>query len=141
VLYRRAGVLYTLVTDQVFLHEPTVVWERLEDVDQGAATFVDSAFEHATPVGGDWAGWSPPAEDPAECVSSRLLHYVDSERPTDSRALAMELQKAEDERARREYARQEKERAMQRRRELARYEEDEKRKDKHHKKDKDCLIM
>ena len=69
VLYRRAGVLYTLVTDQVFLHEPTVVWERLEDVDQGAATFVDSAFEHATPVGGDWAGWSPPPEDPAECVS------------------------------------------------------------------------
>jgi len=67
--------------------------ERLEDVDQGAATFVDSAFEHATPVGGDWAGWSPPAEDPAECVSSRLLHYVDSERPTDSRAFALELQK------------------------------------------------
>jgi hypothetical protein len=68
VLYRRAGVLYTLVTDQVFLHEPTVVWERMEDVDQGGATFVDSTFEHATPVGGDWAGWTPPPEDPAECV-------------------------------------------------------------------------
>ena len=73
VLYRCAGTLYTLVTDQVFLHEPTVVWERLEDVDQGGAVFVDSAFEQATPIGGDWAGWSPSPEnlgtvDPVECV-------------------------------------------------------------------------
>ena len=62
------------MTDQVFLHEPSVVWERLEDVDQGAAVFVDMAFERATPVGGDWAGWTPPSEtlgtvDPVECVS------------------------------------------------------------------------
>lgn len=73
VLYRHAGSLYTLVTDQVFLHEPSVVWERLEDVDQGAAVFVDMAFERATPVGGDFAGWTPPSEtlgtvDPVECV-------------------------------------------------------------------------
>jgi len=73
VLYRHAGALYTLVTDQVFLHEPSVVWERLEDVDQGAAVFVDNAFERAVPVGGDWAGWTPPSEtlgtvDPVECV-------------------------------------------------------------------------
>jgi hypothetical protein len=78
VLYRHAGALYTLVTDQVFLHEPSVVWERLEDVDQGAAIFVDKAFERATPVGGDWAGWTPPSEtlgtvDPVECVFSALL--------------------------------------------------------------------
>jgi len=82
VLYRHGGALYTLVTDQVFLNEPSVVWERLEDVDQGAAIFVDSAFEQATPVGGDWAGWTPPPEtlgtvDPAECVF--VLHecFVD----------------------------------------------------------------
>jgi hypothetical protein len=72
VLYRHAGSLYTLVTDQVFLHEPSVVWERLEDVDQGAAVFVDSAFERATPAGGDWAGWTPSETlgtvDPVECV-------------------------------------------------------------------------
>ena len=73
VLYRHAGSLYTLVTDQVFLNEPSVVWERLEDVDQGAAVFVDMSFERATPVGGDWAGWTPPSEtlgtvDPVECV-------------------------------------------------------------------------
>ena len=73
VLYRYSGSLYTLVTDQVFLHEPSVVWERLEDVDQGAAVFVDGAFELATPAGGDWAGWTPSETlgtvDPVECVS------------------------------------------------------------------------
>jgi hypothetical protein len=71
VLYRHADALYNLVTDQVFLNEPSVVWERLEDVDQGASVFVDSAFQRATPVGGDWAGWTPAperVEDPAECV-------------------------------------------------------------------------
>ncbi len=86
VLYRHAGALYTLVTDQVFLQEPSVVWERLEDVDQGAAVFVDSAFERATPVGGDWAGWTPPSEtlgtvDPVECASPPC--YVTSFQNTD----------------------------------------------------------
>ncbi|KAH9948595.1 hypothetical protein B0H21DRAFT_733212 [Amylocystis lapponica] len=41
VLYKSLaedGALYTLVTDQVFLHEPSVVWERLEDVDGGSST-------------------------------------------------------------------------------------------------------
>ena len=69
VLDRHADALYTLVTDQVFLNEPSVVWERLEDVDQGASVFVDGAFQLATPVGGDWAGWTPGperVEDPAE---------------------------------------------------------------------------
>lgn len=36
--------LYTLVTDQVFLTEPSVVWERIEDVDGAAGGFVDGAF-------------------------------------------------------------------------------------------------
>jgi ubiquitin carboxyl-terminal hydrolase MINDY-1/2 len=73
VLHWHEGVLYTLVTDQVFLNEPSVVWERLEDVDQGAAVFVDSTFERATPVGGDWAGLTLSQDalgtvDPAEYV-------------------------------------------------------------------------
>jgi ubiquitin carboxyl-terminal hydrolase MINDY-1/2 len=51
-----ANGIYTLTTDQVFLHEPSVVWERLADVDQNASTFVDSYFVPSTPVGGDWAG-------------------------------------------------------------------------------------
>lgn len=52
----RPSALYTLVTDQVFLHEPSVVWEKLEDVDQGAAEFVDAEFKRSVPMGGDWAG-------------------------------------------------------------------------------------
>lgn len=61
VLYRPAGTdggLYTLVTDQVFLHEPSVVWERLEDVEGGNASFVDSDFIHSSPAGGDYAGYT-----------------------------------------------------------------------------------
>lgn len=50
------AALYALVTDDVFLHEPTIVWERLEDVDGGWSTFVDSDFHRAVPVGGDVAG-------------------------------------------------------------------------------------
>ena len=64
VLYKSKGdepALYTLVTDQVFLQEPSVVWERLEDIDGGWSTFVDSEFVRASPAGGDFAGQS--AED------------------------------------------------------------------------------
>lgn len=64
VLYKSTGdepALYTLVTDQVFLQEPSVVWERFEDVDGGWSTFVDSEFVRASPAGGDFAGQT--AED------------------------------------------------------------------------------
>ena len=64
VLYKSKGdepALYTLVTDQVFLQEPSVVWERLEDIDGGWSTFVDSEFVRASPAGGDFAGQT--AED------------------------------------------------------------------------------
>ena len=64
VLYKSKGdepALYTLVTYQVFLQEPSVVWERLEDIDGGWSTFVDSEFVRASPAGGDFAGQS--AED------------------------------------------------------------------------------
>ena len=45
VLYKHPeGGLYTLVTDSVFFNEPSVVWERLEDVDGGWSTFVDADF-------------------------------------------------------------------------------------------------
>lgn len=59
VLYKAPGAdgaLYTLATDQVFLHEGSVVWERLEDIDGGSSTFVDSDFVRASPAGGDFAG-------------------------------------------------------------------------------------
>lgn len=48
--------IYVLSTDHVFLHEPSVVWERLDDVDGSASSFVDSDFRRSTPAGGDWAG-------------------------------------------------------------------------------------
>ena len=50
------GALYTLVTDQVFFNEPSVVWEKLEDVDGSSSSFVDSDFRRASPAGGDYAG-------------------------------------------------------------------------------------
>lgn len=67
--------LYTLVSDSVFLHEPSVVWERLEDVDGGWSTFVDADFVKSNPAGGDFAGetaesamkaFEAGAADPAE---------------------------------------------------------------------------
>jgi ubiquitin carboxyl-terminal hydrolase MINDY-1/2 len=60
VLYKSPNpedsALYTLATDHVFLREPSIVWERLEDVDGGWSAFVDSQFIRSTPVGGDYAG-------------------------------------------------------------------------------------
>ena len=50
------GSLYTLATDQVFLREPSIVWECLQDVDGGASSFVDSDFVRSSPAGGDYAG-------------------------------------------------------------------------------------
>jgi ubiquitin carboxyl-terminal hydrolase MINDY-1/2 len=56
VLFKSAESLYTLVTDHVFVREPCVVWERLEDIDGGWTTFVDSEFVKSSPIGGDVAG-------------------------------------------------------------------------------------
>lgn len=63
VLYKSAPterdpnpVLYTLVTDQSFLRESSVVWEKFGDVDGQGAEFVDSNFIKSTPAGGDYAG-------------------------------------------------------------------------------------
>lgn len=74
--------LYALVTDDVFLHEPSIVWERLEDVDGYLSSFCDSDFHRAVPVGGDVAGQTAEGAlrrfemeaglgvvDPLECVS------------------------------------------------------------------------
>lgn len=60
VLHRRADEnetgLYNLVTDYVFHNEPSVIWERLEDVDGSGTTFVDADFRKSSPAGGDFAG-------------------------------------------------------------------------------------
>lgn len=65
VLHKPEGegaVLYSLVTDCAFLHEPTIVWEPLTDVDGGFSTFVDSNFYRSSPQGGDFVGHAPPGE-------------------------------------------------------------------------------
>ena len=82
--------LYSLVTDQVFLNEPSVVWERLDDVDGGSSTFVDGTFVKSSPAGGDFSGHTAEEivrmmesqmaiSDPAEYVSLFVLR----ERNTD----------------------------------------------------------
>ena len=49
-------MLYTLVTDRVFLREPSIVWESLVDVDGQSSSFYDSFMAPSTPAGGDVAG-------------------------------------------------------------------------------------
>jgi ubiquitin carboxyl-terminal hydrolase MINDY-1/2 len=89
VLYKSDGEdasLYTLVTDQAFVQEPSVVWERLEDIDGGWATFVDSDFIRSSPAGGDFPGRTAeatlrgfeaqPVIDPAEFVTAIDLNSI-----------------------------------------------------------------
>ncbi|OBZ72147.1 Protein FAM63A [Grifola frondosa] len=140
VLYKSSGdesALYTLVTDQVFLHEASVVWERLEDVDGGWSTFVDSDFMRSSPAGGDYAGHtaeSALAELERQTGALSVSGQADQE-------LARQLQAEEDERAREIYARRERERAEKERALKV---------EKHHasaeairkpKKKTDCIIM
>ena len=118
MLYKPPGAdggLYTLVTDQVFLNEPSVVWERLEDVEGGSASFVDSDFIRSSPAGGDYAGHTGEsalaaleAETAALTLEERgeYVFILDHDHPTtaDGRAwysaeLARQLQAEEDERA------------------------------------------
>lgn len=115
---RGDSALYSLVTDQVFLHEPSVVWERLEDVDGGWSTFVDSNFVRSSPAGGDFAGHTaeqvsnaleaetgPRREANAdECVYMFIyLMHVDLMVFCYSLALARQLQAEEENIARTEY--------------------------------------
>ncbi|KZV77294.1 hypothetical protein PENSPDRAFT_621683 [Peniophora sp. CONT] len=99
VLYKHAdGSLFTLATDESFLREPSVVWERLEDVDQASSSFVDHRFTPSAPVGGDWAGWRPDVAAGGE---------------TGDEALARQLQGEEDEAARVRYEQRNRERHQQ----------------------------
>ncbi|KIP11011.1 hypothetical protein PHLGIDRAFT_125140 [Phlebiopsis gigantea 11061_1 CR5-6] len=99
VLYKSPNpedsALYTLTTDQVFLHEPSIVWERLEDVDGGWSTFVDSDFVRATPAGGDYAGHT--GESALAAIEGDLGALTLEERA--DHELAQQLQAHEDERA------------------------------------------
>ncbi|KAF8645885.1 hypothetical protein AX16_007543 [Volvariella volvacea WC 439] len=136
VLYKRPAAtddesLYSLVTDSVFLNESSIVWERLEDIDGGWTTWVDSDFVKASPAGGDFAGQT--AEEAlrvAELAAGRIGNG-----DINDEALARQLQAEED-----HYAWQRREAYLreQRKRELESSEKGEK-KDK--KKKSDCIIM
>ncbi|EKM57873.1 uncharacterized protein PHACADRAFT_116301 [Phanerochaete carnosa HHB-10118-sp] len=99
VLYKSPNpddsALYTLATDQVFLQEPSVVWERLEDVDGGWSSFVDSDFVHSTPAGGDYAGHT--GESALAALEGDLGAMTLEERA--DHELARQLQRQEDEEA------------------------------------------
>jgi hypothetical protein len=97
VLYRRpddaesqqtSATLFTLVTDNGFVHEPSVVWESLEDVDGSESSFLDANLRKARfGLGGDWARSSAPrgteqermttttttGDENEECILPRLL--------------------------------------------------------------------
>ncbi|PPQ78886.1 hypothetical protein CVT24_012273 [Panaeolus cyanescens] len=92
--------LYTLVTDQVFLQEPSVVWERFDDID-GEVTFVDSNFVKASPAGGDFAGQTAEQALRAAEDAAGINEYGVAYDPNDA-ALARQLQVEEDRRAQKE---------------------------------------
>ncbi|KAF9064032.1 hypothetical protein BDP27DRAFT_1334147 [Rhodocollybia butyracea] len=137
VLYKRSNAshdpsLYTLVTDQVFLNEPSIVWERIEDVDGGSSTFVDSWFTKSTPIGGDFAGRT--AEEAVNAAEREMSEFYPSD-PLDL-ALAQQLQAEENDRA---LGRTMQQMRQQKEREAQRQQAEEEKSQK--KKKKDCIIM
>ncbi|KAF8149069.1 hypothetical protein B0H34DRAFT_194107 [Crassisporium funariophilum] len=132
------SALYTLATDQVFLHESSIVWERLEDIDGGWSTFVDAEFVKAVPVGGDWAG------DTVEGVLRRTEMVDVGEVDMVDHALARQLQAEEHEHYVQEQQRRRNTRlvAQQEIQDKKEQREKEKREKKERKKAKgDCVIM
>ncbi|EMD33380.1 hypothetical protein CERSUDRAFT_117993 [Gelatoporia subvermispora B] len=137
VLYKSRGedaALYSLATDQVFLHEPSVVWERLEDVDGSSSAFVDSTFVRASPAGGDYAGHT------GESALAALEDLALADDP--DRQLAHQLQAEEDELARQVHAQRQRERAQQAEAEAARAQVQAQPADvRKAKKKSDCIVM
>jgi len=84
--------IYSLVTDYVFLNEPSVVWERFEDVDGGSSAFVDFNFKNSQPLGGDFAGQTTEGALRQWELETGQFAAVD---PADH-ALAQQLQAEED---------------------------------------------
>ncbi|KAG2744741.1 hypothetical protein P692DRAFT_20744039 [Suillus brevipes Sb2] len=139
VLHKREGEdssLYSLVTDHVFLQEPSVVWERLEDVDGVGSTFVDSDFVRSTPVGGDFAGHT------AESALQALEMEGNPEYELYSVILARQLQAEEDARSHEIYKRRQQQQEIRQKEEEERKRKNEDSASRKSKKMKDkCLIM
>ncbi|KAF8637754.1 hypothetical protein AX17_002596 [Amanita inopinata Kibby_2008] len=131
------SALYSLVTDHVFLNEPSVVWERLDDVDMGSSTFVDSDFVKSSPIGGDFAG-----------ETEEIIRAAAGIEDQNDFALAQQLQAEEDELARQRHEARYRERALRQEAIAAQVEreareKEEKIKSKRFKaiKKPDCVIM
>jgi len=95
--------LFALVTDHAFLQEPTVVWERFDDVDGGASAFVDSNFRPSAPLGGDFVGATAETALAQQFENMGIVDSADQE-------LARQLQDEEDAIARQVYAERERRR-------------------------------
>ncbi|KAG6849297.1 hypothetical protein H0H93_009652 [Arthromyces matolae] len=139
------SILYSLATDQVFLYEPSVVWERIEDVDGSAGVFVDSSFVQATPVGGDWAGRTADDIHRAQEEAIRVAQAGQDGSLSDAE-LARQLQAEEEHYARRQqeaYNQQRRQEEERRQKELQirADKEREKVEKARKKKNKDCVIM
>ncbi|KAF9450491.1 DUF544-domain-containing protein [Macrolepiota fuliginosa MF-IS2] len=136
VIYKTDGedsALYGLVTDQVFLNEPSIVWERLEDVDGGSSTWVDVDFRQSNPAGGDFAGQTAEEALAAAEIAAGIIDPADHE-------LARQLQAEEEQIARHEherYLRAQHERAALHQA----HQDDLERKKVKKKKSRDCIIM
>ncbi|TRM59352.1 hypothetical protein BD626DRAFT_408990 [Schizophyllum amplum] len=129
VLYRADDALYGLATDAIFLHEPSIVWERLEDVDGGWSTFVDADFRKSVPAGGDFAGEAP------EMVG------VPGGGDMSDHQLAQQLQAEEERRARAAQERYEREKEEKKQKYLAEMEEYRQRQLAKKKSKSDCTVM
>ncbi|CAG8552220.1 11373_t:CDS:2 [Acaulospora morrowiae] len=75
----KTSVLYILVTDAGFVHERSVVWESLIDVDQNASEFVDGKFRKCEATSGDYVDVTEVHEVPGggdqECNTMQLHKY------------------------------------------------------------------
>ncbi|KZS92416.1 hypothetical protein SISNIDRAFT_486451 [Sistotremastrum niveocremeum HHB9708] len=93
------GGLYTLVTDHVFAHESSIVWEKLDDI-EGGSQFVDADLKPSVPVGGDYAGAT------AETVVRAIENEQNAHQNNADEAFARQLQAEEDARAQQLYQQQ-----------------------------------
>ncbi|KAF5359394.1 hypothetical protein D9756_002911 [Leucocoprinus leucothites] len=132
-----SAALYGLVTDQVFLHEPSIVWERLEDVDGSSSVWVDADFRRANPAGGDFAGQTAEEAMTAAEIAAGIIDPADHE-------LARQLQEEEERLAREEhqqYLREQYERAAYEQAQAENRREAMEKKAAKKKKSRDCIIM
>lgn len=148
VVYKPIGrdnALYSLITDHAFLHEPTVVWQRMDDVEGVSTSYVDADFNPANPAGGDVMGQTaeqalmaaeyladPQAQAEFVTFHTAIIRLTNR---TSSKQLAIQLQQEEEHQYRE--LRAQHDRRLQEQHEF----EERKKEKKRLKKEKSCIIM